>query len=140
MVLDVEGEGGLEFQNPYQVGQSGLIGNPAASRAFDGGDVLLMVGTDFPYREWFPQGKTVIQIDARPENLGRRTHIDLGLVGHAAPTLRALLAAVTAKTDRQHLDDALSHYATWVERQHAFTQADHDETLLGRVEKHFDNT
>ena len=140
MVLTLKAKEGLEFQNPYQVGQSGLIGNPAASRAFDGGDVLLMVGTDFPYREWFPQGKTVIQIDARPENLGRRTHIELGLVGHAAPTLRALLAAVTAKTDRRHLEDALSHYATWVERQHAFTQADHDETLVGRVEKHFDNT
>ena len=140
MVLSLKAKERLEFDNPYQVGQSGLLGNPAATRAFDGGDVLLMVGTDFPYREWFPQGKTVIQIDARPENLGRRTHVDLGLVGHAAPTLRALIDAVSAKSDRSHLQDARSHYEDWVSRQLALADADHDETLVGRVEKHLDNT
>ena len=140
MVLTLRAKERLEFDNPYQVGQSGLIGNPASTRAFEGGDVLLMVGTDFPYREWLPEGKTVIQLDARPEHLGRRTHLDLGLVGHAAPSLRALLAAVAAKTDRTHLDDARGHYAKWVQRQHALTEPDHDDTLIGRVEKHFDNT
>ena len=140
MVLTLKAKQGLEFENPYQVGQSGLIGNPAATRAFDGGDVLLMVGTDFPYREWFPEGKTVIQIDARPENLGRRTQVDLGLVGHAAPTLRALAAAVSAKADRHHLDDARSHYEKWVARQHELTEVEHDQTLVGRVEKRLDNT
>ena len=140
IVLSLKAKERLEYDNPYQVGQSGLIGNPASTRAFDGGDVLLMVGTDFPYREWFPEGKTVIQIDARPENLGRRTHVDLGLVGHAAPTLRALLDAVSAKADRSHLDDARSHYESWVARQNELADVDHDETLVGRVEKHFDNT
>ena len=140
IVLTLKAKERLEFENPYQVGQSGLIGNPAATRAFDGGDVLLMVGTDFPYREWLPEGKTVIQIDARPENLGRRTHLELGLVGHAGPTLRALLDAVAPKTDRNHLDDARSHYESWVSRQRALADPDHDESAIGRVEKHFDNT
>ena len=140
VVLSLKAKEGLEFENPYQVGQSGLIGNPAATRAFDGGDVLLMVGTDFPYREWLPEGKTVIQIDVRPENLGRRTHLALGLVGHAGPTLRALIDAVALKTDRSHLDDARTHYESWVSRQLGLADPGHDDSVVGRVQKHFDNT
>ncbi len=140
MVLTLKAKERLEFENRFQVGQSGLIGNPASTRAFDGGDVLLMVGTDFPYRDWYPQGKTVIQIDARPEYLGRRTHIALGLVGHSAPTLRALRELVDAKSDSSHLDDCREHYESWVKRQMALTEPDHDQSLVGRVQKHFDNT
>ena len=139
MVLTIKAKERLEVDNAYQVGQSGLIGNPAASKAFDGGDVLLMIGTDFPYREWYPQGKTVIQIDARAEHLGRRTSITLGLVGHSAATLSALQPLLSAKTDRGHLDSARSTYESWVARQHAFTEPDHDQSLVGRVQKHFDN-
>ncbi|MFL6052301.1 MAG: hypothetical protein ACJ72W_05190 [Actinoallomurus sp.] len=65
-----------------------LLGNPAAQHALDHGDVLLMIGTDFPYREWYPNGKTVIQVDADGEHIGRRVHVHLGLVGDAAATLR----------------------------------------------------
>ncbi|SDJ47331.1 pyruvate dehydrogenase (quinone) [Frankineae bacterium MT45] len=140
MVLTLKAKEGLEFNNPYQVGQSGLIGNPATTRAFEGGDVLLMIGTDFPYREWYPQGKTVIQIDARPEHLGRRIPIALGLVGHAEPTVAALRKLVDEKTETSHLDSARSHYESWCERQQALTNPKHDETLIGRVQKHFDNT
>ncbi len=140
MVLTIKAKERLEFDNPYQVGQSGLIGNPAASRAFDGGDVLLMVGTDFPYREWFPDGKTVIQIDARAEHLGRRTDIALGLVGHAGPTLAALRPLLIAKEDSAHLDDARTHYQNWSRRQEALAEPGHDNTPIGRVQKHFDNT
>jgi pyruvate dehydrogenase (quinone) len=140
MVLTLKAKEVLEVDNPFQVGQSGLIGNPAASRAFDGGDVLLMVGTDFPYREWYPEGKTVIQIDARAEVIGRRTSVALGLVGHSAPTLRALQELVAAKTDRGHLEDCRSHYESWVARQQALTDPGHDSSLVGRIQKHFDNT
>jgi pyruvate dehydrogenase (quinone) len=139
MVLTIKAKERLEFDNPYQVGQSGLIGNPASSRAFEGGEVLIMIGTDFPYREWYPDGKTVIQIDARPEHLGRRTPITLGLVGHAAPTVAALQKLVAEKPDRSHLDDAREHYEKWVARQLELTQADHDQTLLGRIQKRVDN-
>jgi len=140
MVLTLKAKEGLEFDNPYQVGQSGLIGNPAATRAFDGGEVLLMLGTDFPYREWYPQGKTVIQVDVRGEHLGRRTSIALGLVGHVAPTLAALRPLLQRKTDRSHLESARSHYETWLQRQSALTEPDHDLSLIGRVQKHFDNS
>ena len=139
MVLTLKAKEGLEFENPYQVGQSGLIGNPAASKAFDGGDLLLMVGTDFPYREWLPTGKTVIQIDARGEQIGRRTAVDLGIVGHAAPTLAALVTLVADKSDRLHLDAAREAYGDWVAGQSRLTQVDHDDRLLGNLRSKVDN-
>ena len=139
MVLSLKAKERLEFENPYQVGQSGLIGNPAASTAFDECDLLLMVGTDFPYREWLPTGKTVIQIDIRGEQIGRRTSVDLAVVGQAAPTLAALRELVEAKTDREHLESVRRHYLDWVDRQGRLTQADHDASLLGKLRGKVDN-
>ena len=140
MVLSLKAKEGLEEDNAYEVGQSGLIGNPAAQQAFDGGDVLFMIGTDFPYRDWLPAGKTVMQLDARPEHIGRRTHVDLGLVGHAAPTLDALLPLLTRKTDGSHLAGARDTYDTWRERQSHLTDPDYDKGLVGRIRERFDNT
>ena len=140
MVLSLKAKEKLEFQNPYQVGQSGLIGNPAASDALEGGDLLLMVGTDFPYREWLPTGKTVIQIDVRGEHLGRRIPVDLGVVGHAAPTLAGLLPLVATKTDRAHLDSVRESYLDWVARQGRLAAPDHDDHLLGRLRSRVDNS
>lgn len=73
MVLTLKAKEGFEDDNAFQVGQTGLIGNPAASHALDSGDVLLMLGTDFPYREWYPKDAKVIQVDSREDHLGRRT-------------------------------------------------------------------
>jgi pyruvate dehydrogenase (quinone) len=140
MVLSLKAKEGLERENRFQVGQSGLIGNPGATEAFDGGDVLLMVGTDFPYRDWYPEAKTVIQIDARPEHIGRRTHVALGLVGHAAPTLRALLDRIVAKQSAAHLDKSRGVYERWVERQASLTDPDYDKSVVGRIRERFDNT
>lgn len=90
----------LERDNLFQVGQSGLIGNPAAVKALDDCDLLLMVGTDFPYSDWYPTGKTVVQIDARGAHIGRRTAVELGLVGHAVQTTwRDRQLALTADPD-----------------------------------------
>ncbi len=140
MVLSLKAKEGLERENRFQVGQSGLIGNPGATEAFEGGDVLLMVGTDFPYRDWYPEGKTVIQIDARPEHIGRRTHVALGLVGHAAPTLRGLLDRIVAKDSSAHLDKSRGVYERWVERQASLTDPDYDKSVVGRIRERFDNT
>ncbi|MEP7020638.1 MAG: thiamine pyrophosphate-dependent enzyme [Pseudonocardiales bacterium] len=139
MVLTLKAKEGLEKDNPFQVGQSGLIGNPASTEAFDGGDVLLMVGTDFPYRDWFPEGKTVIQIDARAEHIGRRTHVALGLVGHAAPTVQALLDRVSAKESSAHLDKCRDAYDAWSKRQRSLTDPDLDDSLIGRIRGKFDD-
>jgi pyruvate dehydrogenase (quinone) len=139
MVLTLKAKEGLERDNRFQVGQSGLLGNPGAQTALTGGDLLLMVGTDFPYPEWYPAGKTVIQLDARPEIIGRRTHVDLGLVGHAAPTLRALAELVRVKNSAAHLEHSRSTYEKWQARQQNLTDPDYRKSLVGRVRERFDN-
>ncbi len=139
VVLTLKAKERLEFENPYQVGQSGLIGNPAASSAFDDCDLLLMVGTDFPYREWLPTGKAVIQVDVRGEQIGRRTAVDLAVIGHAKPTLAALVESIADKTDRRHLESAREKYLDWVAGQNRLAHADHDATVIGRLRSKADN-
>ncbi|MBV8443545.1 MAG: ubiquinone-dependent pyruvate dehydrogenase, partial [Hyphomicrobiales bacterium] len=104
------GKEAVEYDNPYDVGMTGLIGFSSGYRAMMGCDVLLMLGTDFPYRQFYPTEAKVAQIDLRAENLGRRRHIDLGLVGDVKDTLEALLPRLRPKSDRAHLDDNLAHY------------------------------
>ncbi|MCU1602520.1 MAG: pyruvate oxidase, partial [Frankiales bacterium] len=140
VVLTLKAKEGLERDNPYQIGQSGLIGNPATKKAFDDTDVLLMLGTDFPYPDWLPEKATTIQVDRTPSHLGRRTPIELGVVSDAGLFVRALLPQLTQKADRSHLEKAVDSYAQWVERQQALTRPDADRTgILGRVRAVFDN-
>ena len=101
----------VEWDNPYDVGMTGLIGFSSGYEAMMDCDTLLMLGTDFPYRQFFPTEATIIQVDLRPENLGRRCKLDLGLVGDVGATITALLPRLAAKTDRKHLDTSLANYA-----------------------------
>ena len=101
----------VEWDNPYDVGMTGLIGFSSGYQAMMDCDTLLMLGTDFPYRQFFPTDATIIQVDLRPENLGRRCKLDLGLVGDVGATVSALLPRLTAKDDRKHLDTSLANYA-----------------------------
>ncbi len=141
MVVTLKAKDGFDDDNPYQVGQSGLIGNPAAQQAFDDCDVLLMLGTDFPYPEWFPEGKTVIQVDDRGAHIGRRTGVELGLVGDAGDTAGALADAVAKKGRgaKKHLSSARDKYESWLEGQQSLAKADYDRKRLGVLRKHFDN-
>ena len=101
----------VEYDNPFDVGMTGLIGFSSAYHAMMGCDALLMLGTDFPYRQFYPEKAKVAQIDLRPENLGRRTAIDLGLVGDVAATIAALLPRLTATHDGDFLEEARADYA-----------------------------
>ncbi len=132
MVLTLKAKEGLERDNPYQVGQSGLIGNPASKVAFDGADVLLMLGTDFPYPEWLPAGATTIQVDRDGSHIGRRTSVQIGIVADVAPTLKALLKAVRPKPDRAHLAAARERYTSWTAEQQALLDPD-SGSRAGRV-------
>ena len=100
----------VEFDNPYDVGMTGFIGFSSGYAAMHACDVLLMLGTDFPYKQFLPTDAKIAQVDIRPENLGRRCKLDLGLVGDVGATIGALLPKLKAKTDRKHLDDSLAHY------------------------------
>ena len=139
MVLTLKAKEGLERDNPFEVGQSGLIGNPAAAKAMDSCDVLVLVGTDFPYRDWYPTGKTVVQVDSRGEHIGRRTPVAHALVGDAKATLEALLPLLTRRDDRTHLDKAVKAYREWHERQRSLLDPRHDSSLVGRARAVFDN-
>ncbi|MEJ7706562.1 MAG: thiamine pyrophosphate-dependent enzyme [Nocardioidaceae bacterium] len=139
MVLTIKAKEGLEHDNDYQVGQNGLIGNPAAAQAFDDCDVLFMIGTDFPYRDFFPTDATVIQLDARADHIGRRTSVNLGLVGHVAPTMDALLPLVTDERDRSHLDAVREKYDKWSARQSELADPAYEAKPIGLLRAQADN-
>ncbi len=101
----------VEWDNPYDVGMTGLIGFSSGYQAMMDCDTLLMLGTDFPYRQFFPDDAKIAQVDLRPENLGRRCKLDLGLAGDVGATIEALLPRLHAKQDRAHLDGSLANYA-----------------------------
>ncbi|MFD7910066.1 thiamine pyrophosphate-dependent enzyme [Streptomyces sp. NPDC059752] len=139
MVLTLKAKEGFEDDNAFQVGQTGLIGNPAASHALDRGDVLLMLGTDFPYREWYPKDAKVIQVDSREDHLGRRTPVDVGLAGDVGATLRALLPLLKAASDRAHLDDARERFIRWQEGQQRLADPAHEHRWTGKLRAALDN-
>ena len=100
----------VEYDNPYDVGMTGLIGFSSGYRAMEHCDALIMLGTDFPYRDFFPEGVPVIQVDVRGEQIGRRVAVEYPLVGTVKDTVEALLPMLTAKTDSAHLDTMTAHY------------------------------
>ncbi|MEW2513825.1 thiamine pyrophosphate-dependent enzyme [Streptomyces sp. NPDC046870] len=132
--------------NPFQVGQTGLIGNPAAASALEEADTLLLLGTDFPYRDWYPEGKTVVQVDTEATHIGRRVPVEAGLVGDTGATVRDLLthlAAPVAGTDgardRSHLEKARKRFQEWRTGQARLADPSHDKGLIGRLRSTFDN-
>lgn len=110
VVHALRGKEFLEYDNPYDVGMTGLLGFASGFRAMERADTLLMLGTDFPYRQFFPKHAKTIQVDVRGEQLGRRHPIELGLVGTVKDTASALLPLLDRSDDRRHLDDSLDHY------------------------------
>jgi len=113
MVHTMRGKEHVEWDNPYDVGMTGLIGFSSGYYAMLDCDVLLMLGTDFPYRQFYPQGRgvSIAQVDIRAENIGRRSAVDLGVVGDVRATLQALLPLLAQKRDGTHLAQAQEHFA-----------------------------
>jgi pyruvate dehydrogenase (quinone) len=112
MVHALRGKEHVEWDNPYDVGMTGLIGFSSGYYAMLDCDVLLMLGTDFPYRQFYPSrpGVRIAQIDIRAENIGRRAAVDLGIVGDVRATIAALLPLLEQKRDAAHLAQAREHY------------------------------
>lgn len=100
----------VEWENPYDVGMTGLIGFSSGYKAMLDCDTLIMLGTDFPYRQFYPTDAKVIQVDIRAENLGRRTPLDLAIVGDVKSTLEAILPRLEERKDVKHLDRCLAAY------------------------------
>lgn len=110
VVHALRGKEFVEYDNPFDVGMTGLIGFSSGYRAMEHCDALLMLGTDFPYRAFYPEGVPVIQVDIRGELIGRRVPVEVALVGTVKDTIGALLPLLTEKSDSEHLDQMTAHY------------------------------
>src|SRR5260370_953742 len=110
IVHAMRGKEFIEHVNPFDVGMTGLLGFSSGYHAMMNCDVLLMIGTDFPYQQFFPKDAMVVQIDLRGEQLGRRTKVDFGFVGDAKTTLRVLLPKLQQNQSAAHLKESLDHY------------------------------
>jgi len=110
IVHAMRGKEFIEYDNPFDVGMTGLLGFSSGYHAMMNSDLLLMIGTDFPYQSFFPKDATIVQIDIRGEQLGRRTKVDYGFVGDARTTLRALLPKLKQNDHDKHLKASLAHY------------------------------
>jgi pyruvate dehydrogenase (quinone) len=111
IVTTLRGREHVQYDSPYDVGLTGLIGYSSGFHAMMEGETLLMLGTDFPYTQFYPEKATIIQVDRRGENLGRRTRVDLGLIGDVKETLIAALPKIETKTHDGHLKKFVQHYA-----------------------------
>lgn len=111
----LRGKEWIQYDNPHDVGMSGLLGYGAAYEATHECDLLILLGTDFPYNAFLPDDVKIVQVDIRPEHLGRRSKLDLAVWGDVRETLRALNARVKAKTDRRFLDRMLKKHADALE-------------------------
>jgi pyruvate dehydrogenase (quinone) len=110
IVHAMRGKEFIEYDNPFDVGMTGLLGFSSGYYAMMNCDLLLMIGTDFPYQQFFPRNATIVQIDIRGEQLGRRTKLDYGYVGDIKTTLEALLPRVRQNGEGTHLKASLEHY------------------------------
>jgi len=110
IVHALRGKEFIEYDNPYDVGMTGLLGFSSGYHAMMNCDALLMLGTDFPYQQFFPKNAKIIQVDRLGEQIGRRTPVDLGLIGNVKDTLDALTPLIDNKADRSYLDICVNHY------------------------------
>ncbi|MBU9830942.1 ubiquinone-dependent pyruvate dehydrogenase [Rahnella sp. FC061912-K] len=110
VVHALRGKEHIEWDNPYSVGMTGLIGFSSGFHAMMNADTLILLGTQFPYRAFYPTDAKIIQIDINPGSIGSHCHVDMALVGDIKSTLTALMPQLQAKTERKFLDKALKHY------------------------------
>jgi len=110
IVHALRGKEFIEYDNPFDVGLTGLLGFSSGYYAMMNCDVLVMLGTDFPYQPFYPKDATIVQIDLRGEQIGRRSKVDFGFVGNTKDTLRALLPRLTQNSHSTHLKESVEHY------------------------------
>lgn len=104
------GKMGIQYDNPWEIGMTGLLGTPAAYKSMHRSEVILLLGTDFPYKAFMPDDCKIVQVDNKPERLGRRAKVDLGLAGNIKDTLQALLPLIRNKEDNSFLQEQLEEY------------------------------
>ena len=112
----------VEYENPFDVGMNGLLGFGGAYAAVHECDLLLLLGTDFPYEKFLPTKTKIVQLDIRPGRLGRRSRLDLGLLGDVRETIQALLPMIEPKSDRTFLDAMLAKHKEAVRKLNVYVE------------------
>jgi pyruvate dehydrogenase (quinone) len=112
IVHAMRGKEFIEYDNPFDVGMTGLLGFSSGYHAMMNCDALLMLGTDFPYQQFYPKDANIIQVDIRGEQIGRRTPVQLGLIGTVRDTLQALTPLIEEHVDSSYLEKCVRHYKT----------------------------
>ena len=120
----------VQFDNPYEIGMTGLLGLPSAYQSMQESDLLILLGTDFPYANFLPKDCKIIQVDEKPERIGRRAKVDLGLAGHVKDTLQALLQLIALKEDDSFLKDQLKFYEYVKEAIQVYVKDEGEEELI----------
>jgi len=110
IVHTLRGKEHIEYDNPYDVGMTGLVGFASGFNAMKDCETLLLLGTDFPYRQFYPENAKIAQVDVRPEALGNRCALDLGVLGDVKSTLEILIPQIDEQQDQDHLDACLADY------------------------------
>ncbi|MVN20212.1 thiamine pyrophosphate-dependent enzyme [Mucilaginibacter arboris] len=105
------GKMSMQHDNPNEIGMTGLLGLPSAYHSMHESDLLMLLGTDFPYEQFLPTECDIVQVDIKPERIGRRAKVDMGLYGKIEDTLQALLPLIPQKTDDSFLQTQLKLYA-----------------------------
>src|SRR5215469_2866631 len=130
IVHTLRGKEFMEYDNPFDVGMTGLIGFASGYKAMKACDTLLVLGADFPYRQFFPEGARIAQVDVRPEALGNRCPLSVGLLGDVKHTVAALLPKITSRSDGSHLERALGDYARARRELDALAEVDDGTRLI----------
>jgi pyruvate dehydrogenase (quinone) len=111
IVHTLRGKEHIEYDNRFDVGMTGLVGFTSGYKAMKDCDTLLILGADFPYRQFFPEDAHIAQVDIRPEALGNRCPLELGILGEVKETVVQLLPQLEQQSDDGHLQESLAHYA-----------------------------
>ena len=114
------GKMSMQHNNPYEIGMTGLLGQPSAYHSMHESEVVLLLGTDFPYQNFMPVNNKIIQIDESPERLGRRAKLHLGFCGDIHDSITALLPLLDEKEDERFLNAQLDFYQTVIKHQLAY--------------------
>ncbi|MDY0906721.1 thiamine pyrophosphate-dependent enzyme [Pedobacter sp. CFBP9032] len=128
------GKMGIQHNNPYEIGMTGLLGQPSAYHSMHESDVVVLLGTDFPYEKFMPEKNKIIQIDESPERLGRRAKLHMGLCGDIKDSLSALLPLITPKTDDSFLKAQLEFYGKVKEHQLSYVK---DQGTENKIQPEF---
>lgn len=112
----------IQHHNPNEVGMTGLLGLPSAYQSMLHSDLILLLGTDFPYANFIPSDCTIVQVDTKPERIGRRANVDIGLCGSVKDTLQALLPLVNQSTDDKFLKEQLEFYGEVKKKMHTYVE------------------